>query len=283
MIFAHEIPSGSRLYFGESARLKRSIESKAADLLSAEGYEEIVTPLFSHQQHESFADRRPLIRLNDEYNHEVSLRADSTADVVRIVTKRLGRINGSRKWFYIQPVFTFPTTEQYQIGAEVIGGDFVEVARMAGDLLSEMDIEPVIQVANIAIPRLLSQKYGVEIEHIERMNIEQIISSQYSWIASLVRITTMDDIEDLSIYPDDIAAELSKMAQAVQAMAQDVIISPLYYAKLRYYDTLVLRMFRDNSLLATGGTYQIDDIKASGFAIYTDACITQALQKDTHE
>ena len=91
MIFEHEIPSGSRLYFGKSAKLKREIENSASGVLAALGFEEIVTPIFSYHQHESFEKSNTLVRLNDESNHEVTLRADSTADVVRIVTKRLGR------------------------------------------------------------------------------------------------------------------------------------------------------------------------------------------------
>jgi len=283
MIFEHEIPSGSRLYFGSSAKIKRTIESVAAVLLGDEGYAEIVTPLFSHQQHESFADRRPLIRLNDQYNHDVSLRADSTADVVRIVTKRLGRATASRKWFYIQPVFTFPTYEQYQVGAEVIDGGFVEVVDTASRLMGEIGLEPMLQVANIAIPRLLSAKYGIKLEYIERMNLEQILMSDYEWIVDLVHIHTLADLADLSKYPDDLAHELSKIAEVVNEMGRDdVVISPLYYAKLRYYDALVFRMFSDNMLLAIGGTYTVDAINASGFAIYTDACVAQIIQKDTN-
>ena len=129
MVYEHEIPSGSKLYFGESAKIKREIEFVSAELLDNLGFAEIVTPLFSYHQHESFDDKKPLLKLNDEQNHEVTLRADSTADVVRIVTKRLGRSTESKKWFYIQPTVTFPTKEQYQIGAEVIDGSFEEIAK----------------------------------------------------------------------------------------------------------------------------------------------------------
>jgi len=99
MIFEHEIPSGSRLYFGKSAKLKRKIENVAGEILESLGFEEIVTPIFSYHQHESFSDLKPLIRLNDQANQKVTLRADSTVDVVRIVTKRLGRSMESKKWF----------------------------------------------------------------------------------------------------------------------------------------------------------------------------------------
>jgi len=288
MIFAHEIPAGSHLYFGRSAHTKRRIEARAAELLLNQGYEEIVTPLFSYQQHENFADRRPLIRLNDADNHEVSLRADSTADVVRIATRRLGRSSQAKKWFYIQPVFTFPTTEQYQVGAEVIDGDFIEVTRTALSLIETLELHPLVQIANIAIPRILSERYDVPLSAIEAMNIETILATGHPWIEALVHIQHVADLTDLSLYPADIAEELAKIADAAAGIASEhIVVSPLYFARLRYYDTLTFRMFTGNTVLATGGTYTIDDVNAAGFALYTDACVTETLQgatppKDTH-
>ncbi len=283
MIFEHEIPAGSRLYFGKSAQIKRDIESKAADLLTKEGYEEIVTPLFSYQQHESFPDRRPLIRLNDADNHEVSLRADSTADVVRLVTRRLGRTHENKRWFYIQPVFTFPTTEQYQVGAEVIGGEFVAVTRTALSLVESLALTPLVQIANIAIPRILSEEYGIAIADIEAMHIDAILASGYAWIEPLVRIHTLDDLQDLSRYPEAIATELARIRDAAEQLGPgEVAVSPLYFARLRYYDALLFRMTIGNDLIATGGTYRIEKTEAAGFALYIDACIAQTLTKDTH-
>ena len=280
MVYEHEIPSGSKLYFGESAKIKREIEFVSAELLDNLGFEEIVTPLFSYHQHESFDDKKPLLKLNDEQNHEVTLRADSTADVVRIVTKRLGRSTESKKWFYIQPTVTFPTKEQYQIGAEVIDGSFEEVAKTAVMLLAEMDAKPVMQIANIRIPHLLNEKYGVSLDVLKSMHIEQIMAIDLPWIEQLVRINAVSDLDDLSAFPSDIKAELEKIKEATQAVKYDnMVISPLFYAKMRYYDSLTFRMFEDNSLLAMGGIYTIDGVEAAGFALYTDECVCYKMDK----
>jgi ATP phosphoribosyltransferase regulatory subunit HisZ len=120
LIFEHEIPSGAKLYFGESAKLKRNIENIASEILSNNEFEEILTPNFSFSQHQSIDNERELINLNNEKNQSITLRADSTLDVVRIISKRLGRSTTHKKWFYIQPVFKYPATEVYQIGAEWI-------------------------------------------------------------------------------------------------------------------------------------------------------------------
>jgi len=280
MVYEHEIPSGSKLYFGESAKIKREIEFVSAELLENLGFAEIVTPLFSYHQHESFDDKKPLLKLNDEQNHEVTLRADSTADVVRIVTKRLGRSTESKKWFYVQPTVTFPTKEQYQIGAEVIDGSFEEVAKTAVMLLAEMDAKPVMQIANIRIPHLLNEKYGVSLEVLKSMHVEQIMGADLPWIEQLVRMNAVSDLDDLSAFPSDIKEELEKIKEATETVKYDnMVISPLFYAKMRYYDSLTFRMFEENSLLAMGGIYTIDGVEAAGFALYTDECVCYKIDK----
>jgi len=280
VIFEHEIPSGSRLYFGESARVKRQIEAKAAELLEDRGYREMVTPLFSYHQHESFDDPRELVRLNDAANHAVSLRADSTADVVRIATKRLGRSTGSKQWFYIQPVYRYPTREQYQIGAEYLEGDFATVAADAIALLEALEIRPMMQVANIAIPRLLSERYGVSLEDLKAMHIERILAAGHPWLERLIRIHSPEELEDLTEFPEDIAAELALIREAVRKLESGrILVSPLYYARMRYYDTLVFRIFEGETLYATGGSYRIEAMPAAGFAVITDACIANKMQK----
>jgi len=280
MIFEHEIPSGSKLYFGESAKVKREIEFVASEILDNLGFEEIVTPIFSYHQHDAFDDKKPLVRLNDEENHEVTLRADSTADVVRIVTKRLGRSTESNKWFYIQPTVTFPTKEQYQIGAEVIDGSFEEIAKTTTMLLNEIGAQPVMQIANIRIPHILNEKYGVSLEVLKSMHVEQLMAADLPWIEQLVRINTVNDLNDLSAFPSDIQVELEKIKEASRNVKYpNLVISPLYYAKMRYYDSLTFRMFEGNSLLAMGGIYSINGIEAAGFALYTDECITSKMSK----
>jgi len=280
MIFEHEIPTGSRLYFAKTAKIKREIENIASETLYGLGFEEIVTPLFSYHQHESFDELKPLVRLNDEENHEVTLRADSTADVVRIVTKRLGRSTESKKWFYIQPTVTFPTKEQYQIGAEVIDGSFENIAETTTTLLAQIGAEPVMQIANIRIPHLLNEKYGISLEVLKSMNIEKIMEADLPWIEQLVRINSVNDLNELSVFPEDIKAELEKIKEATNQVAySNMVISPLFYAKMRYYDSLTFRMFEGNSLLAMGGIYTVDGVEAAGFALYTDECIGSIMDR----
>lgn len=280
MIREHEIPSSSCLYFGKSAKLKREIESKSAQILEELEFSEIVTPLFSYHQHEGLSSSKALIRVNDARNNSVSLRADSTVDVVRIVTKRLSRSEDIKKWFYIQPIFAYPTQEQYQIGAEVIGGNFTQISNIALKLLDALEVEYSFQIANIKIAHLLVENYGFDLEDIKNIRLERILESKEPWIAPLVQIDTIEDLEDLSIYPQDIAKELQKIADVAREIEhKNVIISPLYYAPMRYYSHLVFRAFSAEDLFCTGGIYTVKDIDGAGFAIYTDTIIAKKMQR----
>ena len=279
MIFEHEIPSKSKLYFGECARVKRQIENECAETFCEHDFEEIVTPLFSYHQHGAFDDEKRLLHLHDEHNHTVTLRADSTSDVVRIVTKRIGRTTESKKWFYIQPAVSFPTQEQHQVGAEILDGSFGEAVNIAVTLVEELELNAILQISNMRIPLLLNEKYGVDLQLLQDTNIEKILGLDIPWISKLVKMHRAEDLEDLEGIPMDIQAELILMREAISEISYDelVVISPLFYAKMRYYGSLTFRMFHENELLVRGGLYQIEEVKASGFALYTDACINQKM------
>ena len=280
MIFEHEIPSKSKLYFGECAKIKRQIETASADMLDANGFEEIVTPLFSYHQHSAFEDEKQLLHLNDEHNHTVTLRADSTADVVRIVTKRIGRSTESKKWFYIQPSVSFPTQEQYQVGAEILDGSFDEVVNTASSLVEKLEVDALLQISNMRIPLLLSEKYGVDLNSLQDTHLESILQSEFPWMNKLIRIHHAEDLDDLEGIPTDIQAELLLIKEAIAKIEYAaIIIAPLYYAKMRYYGSLTFRMFHDNELLVRGGVYSIEEVNAAGFALYTDAVINQKMKK----
>lgn len=276
MILEHEIPEGSKLYFGASAKKKREIEQVASEVLSGAGFEEIVTPLFSYHQHQSISNERELIRVNDNANYNMSLRADSTIDVVRIINKRLGRNTTHKKWFYIQPVYRFPANEQYQVGAEYI--DEVRLSAVlnrAMAIFERLHVKPLLQISNIAIPRKLSKLLGMPMESFRHINIEQFLSKEIQWLTRLVYLHHADEIDEvIALVPEEIKGELQKIKELCDALQYDhAVIAPLYYAKMLYYDELYFRVIEGNEIYARGGRYHNDDVTSVGFAIYTDALI----------
>ena len=280
MLFEHEIPKGSKLYFGKSAKLKREIENSASEMLDKLGFQEIVTPFFSYHQTDSIADSSILVRVNDENNARVSLRADSTVDLVRIVTKRIGRVVDNKKWFYIQPILNFPTTEQYQVGAEIIDGNFEEIANITMSIFKRLNISPILQIANIKIPQILHDDYNIDYDVMKSMNMEKILEFKMEWLLDLARIHRVEDLKTIKGIPNNIEEELNKMFEVADKIDyNNIVISPLYYAKMRYYNSLTFRIFDGSELLARGGAYNVDNTKAVGFTLYTDECISNIMNK----
>jgi len=276
MIFAHEIPEGSKLYFAKTARRKREIESIASEVLYADGFEEIVVPLFSYHQHSSVPDARELIRIGDRANHEMSLRADTTIDVVRIISKRLGRNTSHRKWFYIQPVYRYPSCEQYQVGAEVIGENDLSIAlRQSIAIFGRLGITPLLQVSNINIPKKLSEMLGIPLDDFRHIRIEKLLALQIDWLTQLVYLQAPAEIDAvMAIVPDAIRTELQKIKELCEKVPYGKsVVAPLYYAKMLYYDELYFRVIEGNEVYARGGRYKNEEVTSVGFALYTDALL----------
>jgi histidyl-tRNA synthetase len=273
MIFEHEIPNGSRLYFGKVAKKKREIENKLATFFQDKNFEEIITPNFSHSQHQSIDDEKQLIQISDTSNNQVALRADSTLDVARIITKRLGRTTKHKKWFYVQPVFTYPSTECYQIGAEWLECEKAsDIINLTSDVLKELNIRPTIQIANINIVKLVAQELNISLSLFKDGEIGKLFDLNIEWLNKLLYASTIQDLEKtIILIPSQIKEavnELIKIAKNVHY--ENISVSPLYYTAMKYYDDVYYRVIQDNFTIAKGGRYKSEGVKSMGFALYTD-------------
>ncbi|MBE0496255.1 MAG: ATP phosphoribosyltransferase regulatory subunit [Campylobacterales bacterium] len=275
MIYEHEIPEGSKLYFGKSAALKRKIETLASDQLVGAGFEEIITPFFSYHQHHQISEKE-LLRFSDHDNHLVSLRSDSTLDVVRIVTRRLGRSTSHKRWFYVQPVFRYPSFEFYQIGGELIGEDDLSTSvTLMGDLLETLTCKPYLQVSNIAIPRAISTMFSIPLDVLRSGHLETLLQHKEPWLNALATLQRPEDIDKvIALVPEVLKAPLEEMKRLVHVCGRHpVVLAPLYYAKMQYYDQLFFRFVYNNKTLGSGGCYQFEAQTSSGFGVHTDAII----------
>jgi len=275
MIYEHEIPEGSRLYFGKSAALKRKIETLASDQLVGAGFEEIITPFFSYHQHHQISEKE-LLRFSNHENHLVSLRADSTLDVVRIVTRRLGRSTSQKRWFYVQPVFAYPSFEFYQIGGELIGEDDLSTSvALLGGLLDKLSCRPYLQISNIAIPRAISTMFDIPLDVLKSGHLEALLQHEEPWLSALATLQDPKDIDAvIALVPSVLREPLEQMKQLVHVCGRHpVVLAPLYYAKMQYYDQLFFRFVHHNKTLGSGGCYQFESQISSGFGVHTDAII----------
>ncbi|MDD2384459.1 MAG: ATP phosphoribosyltransferase regulatory subunit [Sulfurospirillaceae bacterium] len=275
MIYEHEIPTGSKLYFGQSAKLKREIEAVASKLFYNASFEEIVSPFFSYHQHQSI-DEKELLRFSDEENHIVSLRADSTMDVVRLLTKRVGRSTNNNKWFYIQPVFRYPSHEVHQIGAELIGeGNLSLSIQMSLAIFEQFKLVPLLHVSNINIPKMLSKMLNIDLKVFEKGELQKLLALNIPWLTKLTYLQSVEEIDEiLELVPSELKVELLRMQTLAKTINYtNIVFSPLYYVKMRYYNALFFRFIEENFTLGVGGSYDCDGVESSGFGLYTDDLI----------
>ena len=273
MIFEHEIPNGSRLYFGSRAKAKRVLENKVCEILDNEQFEEILTPNFSYSQHQAIANESKLIRFSDEQNEQVSLRADSTLDVVRIITKRLGRTTTHKKWFYVQPIFSYPSKEEYQIGCEWIDHDNIaDIMNLTAKILKALNIEPILQISNINIPKLISTELNISIDILKNGDISELLKLDCDWLNNLLRVKDIKSLENIiEKVPNILKKELETLLEKSREVNySNIIIAPMYYGSLKYYNGVYYRVIDKNLVLCRGGMYEADGISSLGFALYTD-------------
>ncbi len=263
MILKHDIPQGAKLYFEKVAKIKREIESIAAEVFETLEFEEIVTPFFSYHQLEAL-DEKELIRFTDSKNRTLSLRGDSSIDIIRLIIKRLK--SDAKKWFYIQPVFRAPSSEIYQIGAESLDGDLNEILKVNTLIFKRLNKNYTLQLSHIKIPQKAAELAGLDIEDIKKMRLYKF---KDKWLKKLYAVHNVKDLDDLSIYPDEIAEYLKEIKYIAEHF-ESAIISPLYMPELRYYTGVFYRFLKENTVYAQGGEYIVEGERSVGFSIYTD-------------
>ena len=276
MVFEHEIPIGSRLYFGKVAKAKRELENKVSKILDENGFEEILTPNFSYSQHQAIADDKKLIKFSDEQNEQVALRADSTLDVVRIISKRLGRATNHKKWYYVQPIFTYPSKEEYQIGCEWIEHDNItDIMNLTAHILKRLDLNPVFQISNINIPKLVAKELDIDIDLFKNGEIAHLFKLDIKWLNELIKVKDIKGLKSsLEVVPDSLKIEIKKLLEKASEVNYDnCVIAPLYYGSLKYYNDVYYRVISDNLTLCKGGMYSSEGISSLGFALYTDSLL----------
>jgi ATP phosphoribosyltransferase regulatory subunit HisZ len=278
MIGEHEIPAGSNLYFGKSAKLKRQLETKACQILEENGFEEIATPCFAFEHHTKSENKetpRPIL-LSDKDNNYLTLRADSSLDVIRLITKRLGRSTKHKKWFYIQPIFEYPSREINQIGAEFM--DYThdsEMIDLAINILKSVEIDCDVQLSSSHIPKLAALEAGIDFELFFSRSISKLKSKNIKWLNGLINIETLEDAKStIGEMPQKIAIELQKLIECASDIKSNRIkIDTLYVSTLGYYSGIFFRAFENNEIYLKGGSYNANGKNTFGFAIYTDTVI----------
>ncbi|MFV0481742.1 MAG: ATP phosphoribosyltransferase regulatory subunit [Campylobacteraceae bacterium] len=272
---AHEIPKGSKLYFAKTAKLKREIERVASEIFYNEGFEEIVTPFFSLHQKDNI-DEKELIRFSNVDNQQLSLRADSTIDAVRLINRRIEKTIKKKRWFYIQPVFRYPSEELYQIGGEFIGEPNIKLCiDSISKIFSNFNTSPLLFISNVKIPEIVAKLLNLPEDVFINGDFDKLFALNEEWLNKLIALQDVEKIDEvIEIAPKKLERELLRLKKLASSIKyENKVIEPLFYSKMRYYDSLYFSFIENNETLASGGIYTFEEQESAGFGIYTDALI----------
>ena len=135
-------------------------------------------------------------------------------------------------------------------------------------------VKPVLDI--VKDEEVLCTYYlDLNLDDFRHVNIEKFLSLKIDWVTRLVYMQHSHEIDEVAvIVPESIRSELIKIKELCEALEYpNVVIAPLYYAKMLYYDELFFRVIEGNEVYAMGGRYKNDETVSVGFAIYTDALI----------
>jgi len=269
VIKQHEIPKGSRLYFGKTAKLKIEFEYETSLKLLSFGFEPIVTPNFIHK----LDKQNNAIVISNPDNEHMSLRDDSTMETTRIITKRLGRTTKHKKWFYNQPVFRYPSSENYQIGAEAIDSENIDdMIKICLETLASIKQNLSLQLFDMNIIKKISANENINFDDFKNSDINKILKLEIKWLTKLLYVSTCDELRQLiDATPTYIQEYLKNLISLTDKIKCDnIIISPLYCSDVVYYEGVAFEVICDKYTIAKGGKYKVYDMLSCGFSLYTD-------------
>ena len=213
------IPCGTRYYFGEEARRRRTIEERALAVFDDWSYEQIVTPtidyysLFEHGM--GHVEARRAFRFSDTDGRLLALRPDVTSAVARAAATLFSERERPLRFCYAAPVFRQQPQshaewrrESTQIGCELIGVNTIaadlEMLAIASDFLRRLHLDDAYSITLSDV--------GIFNGVAERLALDQ---SSREEMRRLIDIRNATDIEDfLALYTS--AEEGRAFAQLAQ-------------------------------------------------------------------
>ena len=213
------IPSGTRYYFGEEARRRRTIEDTALTVFDGWSYEQIVTPtvdyysLFEHGMGHVEAHRA--FRFTDTDGRLLALRPDVTSAVARAAATLFSERKRPLRFCYAAPVFRQQPQshaewrrESTQIGCELIGVNTIaadlEVLAIASDFLRRLQLDGTYSITlnDVGIFSGVAERLALDLTSREEMR-------------HLIDVRNPTDLEDF-LAPYTSAEEARAFAQLAQ-------------------------------------------------------------------
>lgn len=158
-----DIPNGFRDLFFESALKRKKIESKIENIFLKKGFKPVIPPSVEFSsvflQGTGEGGFYKLLQFFDENGELLSLRADLTCSVARMVCTTLSNLKMPLRVYYISNIFR-------KVKAE--NGKFVETTQAGIEIIGDSSIGSDIETLRLAISimrRISGEKFSIILSH----------------------------------------------------------------------------------------------------------------------
>jgi ATP phosphoribosyltransferase regulatory subunit len=307
------LPTGVAAIFFEEARQRRRLETLLVDRLEAAGFGEVVLPVLDYldpyEQMLSGRSRSELYRFIDRDGALLSLRADFTPLLARLISPRLASLDLPLRLFYRGDVLRYQEAragrerELFQVGAELLGLPGEEAERAALDrfidLLMAATDQPLRVVVGFAgaLDALLLAHAGADGAGQLVASVGRRERQAVRGVPPLLDVVASGVPTDVGALGNAAAERLTRVQAMIAELAErypgvsleidlaefaDQALDPAlgkWVGPRAYYDGLVFRAFAGSAGLPVGsggrydGLFQAlggDGITAAGFSIGVD-------------
>lgn len=293
---------GFRDYFAEQMQLFRSVEERLRQIVTAYGFEEIVTPvlepaaLFEHNLGEATdLVTKEMYVFEDRGGDRLVLRPEGTASCVRAGLESGKFYNQKVKWFYLEPMFRHERPQRgryrqfYQFGLELF--NYLDVAidaellQLTSQLLAALPLkaQPILKLNSLgdAATRL---KYRQELTEFFNKNLNLLTEQERSTLA-VNPLRLLDSkreelktiVNEAPSILDALSLEAAKRWERLQLLLHDLAIpfevDSHLVRGLDYYNDMVFEWTASlgGSELAIGGGGRYDQLISNNGGASTPA------------
>ena len=92
--------------------------------------------------------------------------------------------------------FYLSIKEEYQIGCEWIDHDNIaDIMNLTAKILKALNIEPILQISNINIPKLVASELNVDIDLFKNGEIASLFKLNCDWLNKPIKVKNISSLE----------------------------------------------------------------------------------------
>jgi histidyl-tRNA synthetase len=291
-----ETVKGFRDYLGEDAEKRDEMKKIIVDLFERYGFKPAETPIVEYEKFvkgENTGDEAisDIFKLKDKGKRKLALRYEFTFQLKRLMKNQklpfkryqIGSV------FRDEPVSANRLRQFTQCDVDTIGStikDEAEILSLAGDILNNLGIEPVILINNRKLMNEVLEDFGIkkkdrlnvlrEIDKYDKLPEKQVKNNLKKYKADGILASLKKGEKFFSQFPS--YKEIISLVEYCKAYGVRVLFSPTMVRGLGYYNGSVFEVKAKGirETIVAGGSYMFNSTQCTGISFGLDRLMALA-------